>query len=98
MARESQPTPAARLVFDRGTVLVLAAGEGGLQDVPGLLWDPRVCAFRAPGHRHQQLLSELHRRGIAAVDDVRRAIEPSTSGSWRPIALRPYQQAAVNGW
>jgi superfamily II DNA or RNA helicase len=87
-----------RLVFDRGTVLVLATGEGELQDIPGLLWDPRVAAYRAPGHRHQALLAELRRRGIAVVDEVGRAIQPLDVGNWRPISLRSYQEAALSAW
>lgn len=98
MAGETRPAPSVRLVFDRGTVLLLAAGEGELHDVPALLWDPRVGAYRAPGYRHRQLTSELQRRGVAVIDDVRGASEQLPSDSWKTITLRPYQEAALTGW
>jgi hypothetical protein len=40
---------AARIVFDRGTlVLDGVRREPDLSDIPGVLWDPRVSAWRAP--------------------------------------------------
>ena len=42
-----------RLVFDRGTVLLLDATNDLAADLPGMLWDPRVAAYRAPAWRHR---------------------------------------------
>jgi len=98
MLAESGLSPSVRLIFDHGTVLVVAAGEGELPDVPCLLWDPRVRAYRAPGHRHRQLLRELRRRNISVVDDVRAAVEGLSPGNWTDVTLRPYQEAALSGW
>ena len=86
-----------RLVFDRGTVLVVAPSEDLLHDIPGLLWDSRVGAYRAPAHRHQALLLDLRRRGIEVQDEVRRAVQPPV-GNWKPLSLRPYQEAALTAW
>ena len=46
-----------RLVFDRGTVLILDPPKDlDLTGVRGLLSDPRVKAYRAPAHRYVEVL------------------------------------------
>jgi hypothetical protein len=58
-----------RLVFDRGTVLIVEPSKGiDLSQMPGLLWDPRVDGYRAPAYRHKELASELVRRGVRHSD------------------------------
>ena len=84
-------------MFNRGTILVREPPLGlDLSDLPGVLWDPRVKAYRAPAYRHRTLSVELVRRGIRFSDEVRRA-RPLT-GTWHPIELRPYQDAALCAW
>ena len=95
-----------RLLFDRGTVLVSDAPEGiDLADVPGLLWDPRVRAHRAPARRYIDVRENLGRRGVSFWDDVPFSdpgSSPSRSikspGAWSAVALRPYQEAALCAW
>jgi hypothetical protein len=41
-----------RLEFDRGTVTLTGCSEQAAFDLPGVLWDPRVQAYRAPGFRY----------------------------------------------
>jgi len=95
-----------RLVFDRGTIVLLglgslkamtAAGPGNLASLPGALWDPRIAAVRCPARFHQALVAELRQRGVRFADEVvlRPAaplIDPAA------VELRPYQEAALAAW
>jgi superfamily II DNA or RNA helicase len=84
-------------LFDRGTILVREPQCGlDLADLPGVLWDPRVQAYRAPAYRHEALRAELRRRAIQFADDARPAGQ--ITGTWSPIELRPYQEAALCAW
>jgi len=86
-----------RLVFDRGTILLRDLDPGfDPTNVPGLLWDARVHAYRAPAYRYQTLRAELTRRAVRVSDDVLVRLPPP--GSWSPIELRPYQEAALWAW
>jgi superfamily II DNA or RNA helicase len=84
-----------QLVFDRGTLLL----RGTLTDtacLPGILWDPRVGAWRAPACHHRELSRELARRYPDFQDEVRPQLEgvpPVTCPD-----LRPYQAAAIAAW
>ena len=87
-----------KLTFDRGTVLLL--GEAPRLDVqawPGVVWDPRVNAYRAPAWRYPELLTRLRRGGITPVDGVASGQTWRMYG-WRDVALRPYQAAALYAW
>jgi len=84
-----------QLIFDRGTLLIRGnPAEAG--SLPGILWDPRVRAWRAPACRHVELAGELARRYPDFRDEVRPqlAVPPSI----RCPELRPYQAAAVAAW
>lgn len=53
------------VVFHRGTLLL--QGErlpSWVPQLPGILWDPRVNAWRAPAHRWAELESALVQRGV----------------------------------
>lgn len=84
-----------RLVFDRGTLLLReippGLDPGGL---PGVLWDPRVAAFRAAAHRRASLTAALVAHGVS----VRSEPEPAPVTGWRHVELRPYQEAALAAW
>jgi hypothetical protein len=78
-----------RLVFDRGTLLLLDAPPGAnATGIAGLTWDPRVGAWRAPAWRHAELVNLLARARTPSVDEVRRITSPD---AWRPVGLRPYK-------
>jgi len=86
-----------RLRFDRGTILI----EDPAQDVdpsalPGVLWDPRVRAFRAPAYRYRDLQDELERREVALEDGFWN--RPAPIEAWNSIDLRPYQETALLSW
>ena len=85
-----------RLAFDGGTILVTAPAGMDIGHVPGLLWDPRVRAYRAPAWRHRDVT-----RGLASFDvrcDDRSRAELKPAAEWREVELRPYQQAALLAW
>jgi superfamily II DNA or RNA helicase len=84
-----------RMVFDRGTLVL----HGDLKDpegLPGILWDPRVKAWRAPACYYRDLSSELQLKGVTFQDEVRAGREASPSIT-QP-ELRPYQAAAITAW
>ena len=86
-----------RLLFDRGTILLRDLDPGfDPSDVAGVLWDDRVRAYRTPAYRHRALRGELIRRAVPFTDEIRALQAPL--GSWSPIELRPYQEAALWAW
>lgn len=92
--------PTSPLRFDRGTILVRSSG--GLEPalLPGVVWDHRVGAWRAPAHRlHdiQRVLAEADSTQKAAIT-LSSSQLGSPSGKWKPIDLRSYQQAALAAW
>lgn len=88
---------AVRLLFDRGTILLRDAPEGvELSDLPGVVWDPRVRALRAPARHHRAIREALARRGVRFSDEVYRATDDV--GPWAEVLLRPYQDAAHEAW
>ncbi|HEX2659471.1 MAG TPA: DEAD/DEAH box helicase family protein, partial [Polyangia bacterium] len=86
-----------RLTFDRGTVLFddppPSFDPAGLPDVK---WDPRVGKHRAPACHAYAIVSELRRRG-QTIEAAPRPALGAPSG-FRPVALRPYQAAALDAW
>jgi superfamily II DNA or RNA helicase len=87
--------PHAHLVFDRGTVVV-ELDRPTAPTIPGLLWDGRVSAYRAPAHHHQRLREALARAGFDVIDEVMAHGEPPAA--WLRHELRPYQEAAIDAW
>src|SRR5438876_554686 len=86
-----------RLLFDRGTTLLRDLDPGlDPSAIPGVLWDPRVQAYRTPAYRYRALRRELTRRAVPFSDEVR--VPQLPLGSWSPIELRPYQEAALWAW
>lgn len=85
----------ARLVFDRGTVVVEAATPAGVQ-LSSLSWDARVSAYRAPAMLYPRILDGLRQGGHEVSDGVRGA--GAAPGDWGPVDLRPYQEAAIDAW
>ncbi len=85
-----------RLLFDRGTILLRdVPAELDASDLPGVLWDSRVRAFRAPARHHAALREQLGRRGVRFSDEVRAA---GGECPWGEPDLRPYQDAALRAW
>jgi superfamily II DNA or RNA helicase len=86
-----------RLRFDRGTVLLLESPrEANASDLPGVLWDPRVGALRAPAMLHAAIRAELTRRGVHVADELAHPVD--LPGRWTDPPLRPYQDDALWAW
>jgi superfamily II DNA or RNA helicase len=86
-----------RLSFDHGTLVLTEAPDFGLEDLPGLCFDPRVGLCRAPAFRYRELLVSLRRRGFQ-VEDLVRPRPPAPTGPWQSVVLRPYQEEAALSW
>lgn len=86
-----------RLLFDQGTLVLAETPDTNFDFVPGLIWDPRVALFRAPGFRYAEIRRALNERGLRFRDEVR-PTEMQEMGSWRLAELRPYQHAALLSW
>ncbi len=89
-----------RLVFDRGTLLFddltdLPAGVDICQ-IAGVLWDERVGGYRAPARLCYAIVSELRRRGVRIGEQPCPSLTPPSG--FRPLQLRPYQEAALAAW
>lgn len=92
-----------RLVFDRGTIVLLdppspnVGQQCALADLPGALWDERIRALRCPARFHQALVADLRQRRVRFADEVadfQTLPFPATA----PVQLRPYQEAALAAW
>jgi superfamily II DNA or RNA helicase len=92
------PLSAPELVFDRGTLLFKGAWPKavGVDTLDGVLFDPRVHAYRAPAFLWRELSRELERRGASHGDHV--LPERPALGAFDAIELRPYQEAALRAW
>ena len=85
------------LRYDRGTVLLSDTPAGlDLSGLPGVLWDPRVQALRAPARHLEAIRAELGRRGVRVEDQAGRPAD--LDRTLTEPALRPYQDAALWAW
>ncbi|MGH7374444.1 MAG: DEAD/DEAH box helicase family protein [Candidatus Rokuibacteriota bacterium] len=86
-----------KLTFDRGTILLTDPPKDlNLAEAPGVLWDPRVRAYRAPASRYPALRRWLFEGGARFEDIIRPP--RSTEDAWSHVDLRPYQEAALSAW
>ena len=85
------------LLFDRGTILLRRLRPASrVVQLPGIVWDPRVGAHRAPARHYAVIRERLDATETSTRDDVRLArAEPAR---WRAVDLRPYQEAALCAW
>jgi superfamily II DNA or RNA helicase len=86
-----------KLAFDRGTILISdPRGKVDLAEAPGVLWDRRVRAHRAPAARYHALKRWLVERGVDFLD-IGSPPRP-ISEAWSEVSLRAYQEAALSAW
>jgi hypothetical protein len=86
-----------KLRFDRGTILLTDPPQDlNLAEAPGVLWDPRVHAHRAPASRYTALKRWLLEGGVR-FQDVTPPLRPIAE-AWSDVDLRPYQEAALSAW
>ena len=85
------------LRFDRGTIVLAdPPRDFDLAGAPGVLWDPRVHAHRAPAASYRTLKHWLLERG-ARFEDIPPPPRPARE-AWSEVDLRPYQEAALSAW
>jgi superfamily II DNA or RNA helicase len=85
-----------KLRFDRGTILIVEPPiDLDLAKAPGVLWDPRVRAHRAPASSYHALKRWLLKGGAPFLDI---AHPPRPAPEWAEISLRAYQEAALSAW
>ena len=85
------------LRFDQGTILLTdPPADVDLAAAPGVRWDPRVHAHRAPASSYPALKRWLLERG-ARFRDVAPPPRPARE-AWADVDLRPYQEAALAAW
>lgn len=86
------------LSWDRGTVLI-RPGPGEAEPagrLPGVLPDPRVSAWRAPGAAYRSVLAALGAAGLTVRDRALCLLPPPEPFPAPP--LRAYQEAALLAW
>jgi superfamily II DNA or RNA helicase len=83
-----------RFRFDGGTVLLEATDADAVsRTLPGVCWDPRVGAFRAPASAWPRIREALGATPAEGMRTPTRVVE-----GWSHIDLRPYQEAALTAW
>jgi superfamily II DNA or RNA helicase len=83
-----------RFRFDGGTVLLESkVADAIARSLPGLRWDARVGAFRAPASAWPRIREALGRESAEGMP----AATPVRDG-WSRVELRPYQEAALSAW
>jgi superfamily II DNA or RNA helicase len=93
----SIPALIMELRFDRGTILLTdPPRELDLTEAPGILWDARVDAHRAPASNYSALKRWLLGGG-ARFQDLAPPPQPAEE-AWSDVDLRPYQEAALSAW
>ena len=86
-----------KLRFDRGTIVLMDPPKDlDLAKAPGVLWDPRVHAHRAPASKYPALKRWLL-QSRARFQDIPAPVSP-TQELWSDVDLRPYQEAALAAW
>ncbi|MEM9555552.1 MAG: DEAD/DEAH box helicase family protein [Acidobacteriota bacterium] len=94
-----------RLAFDRGTLLVSSAHPGtdasdllppGVE-LPGCVFDDRVRQWRAPAWRYREVLTVLHRSGVA-LDNAAGGFEALDLRAREERTPYDYQAAAVEAF
>jgi superfamily II DNA or RNA helicase len=84
-----------KLIFDRGTLVLFGAPDDA-GSLPGVLWDPRIRAWRAPACFYTMLSRELSQLYPGFHDEVNpQLVDPPSTVC---PELRPYQAAAVASW
>jgi superfamily II DNA or RNA helicase len=85
-----------RLQFDLGTILILdVPPDLDAAQLPFVVWDSRVAAYRCPAFLHAHLRRALDASGVRYTD-----LCPVTGQNpdELEVPLRPYQEAALAAW
>lgn len=95
-AQKSMPSTLT-LHYDRGTIVIRGNPNNiNKMQLPGLTWDPRIAAHRAPACLYEALSRHLDQHDVPRSDRV--MPPPMPIGKLRGPELRPYQQEALRSW
>lgn len=96
-ARESLVRDGVQIRFDRGTILLDPRHTDiNPEALPGVAWDPRVGAWRAPADAYPALIERLSDDRVR-ISDATPDKRTSTDG-WSMPELRWYQRDALAAW
>ena len=88
-----------RLVFDRGTIVILGTDIAErLRRSPRGAVGSRISAPRCPARFHHALVDDLRRRRVRFADEVGQHPATRLTENLAPVELRPYQEAALAAW
>jgi superfamily II DNA or RNA helicase len=97
VTKPGKPATQCRLCWDRGTLILTDPQHVEVvQELPGVVWDPRTSVHRAPGWRYYEIKAAIAEQALPVLDDVipsRRQPTPTSAPT-----LRHYQAAAVAAW
>ena len=83
----------ATMGYDRGTIKI-----SGLYGAPFATWDDRSTCFRAPAYRYRDIVEFFDRSKVDVEDRVLNPLPTEHLEEREAIALRPYQQRALEAW
>ena len=97
MAQSGEKEITNQLCWDRGTlVLPNANNVEAIQELPGVVWDPRTSIHRAPAWRYSDITMAAATQNLPILNKVFPNQRPPKKGP--PPPLRHYQAAAVAAW
>jgi superfamily II DNA or RNA helicase len=82
--------------YDQGTLVLNRFPLGIASAIPQAIWDPRICAWRAPALAYGEIKNHLCQSKISFRDESQ--YKWTSTGSWSPLNLRDYQTAALVAW
>jgi superfamily II DNA or RNA helicase len=90
-------SPALRLTFEGGTILIGGLPEGNTLGLPGVRWDPRTQMHRAEAIYYRAIIQQLHKK-IPFIDEAR-AYEKRTPWPFRVVKQAfPHQTEGLAAW
>src|SRR5688572_16487632 len=86
-----------RFRFDAGTIVMEGRGDPAIDHkLPGMRWDDRVGAFRAPAYEWPRIRDVVAGETGHVPDGVRTVGQ--VHDGWSAVELRPYQESALLAW
>lgn len=85
------------IYFDKGTLVLKRIPENMLSRLAGIKWDARTLTYRAPAYYYREIILQLRKHQIP-YEDYARQFAPQEFEIKETIALRPYQEEAIQAW
>ncbi len=94
---EFSPTPASRLRFEQGTLVLEGLEASAASPWPQLKWDERTARWRAPAMLYRDLVWEFYQKGQSLQDDAR-MYQKLPLTLFKQIVPREHQSLALKAW